>query len=123
VDPGETIDVVVNMVLTVLEKDAGSLGDPGDQGEASVRRATSAHLATISALWGDGSSGLSTLVDPDLASRLSTELTEAQSTVDDPVQTGTEAQAAVDGVRATIGTEVTAALDVTVGFSDNDGDS
>jgi predicted lipoprotein len=123
IDPGETIDVVVNMAITVLEKDAGLLGDPGEQTEASVRRATAAHLATVGALWGDGSSGLSVLVDDDLGTRVTAELAAAEAAVDGPVVSASDAQDAVDEVRATLGTEVVSALDVTVGFSDNDGDS
>ena len=45
---------MINMQMTVLDTDAKLLADPGDMPEATVRRATAAHLATIAAMWGDG---------------------------------------------------------------------
>jgi predicted lipoprotein len=122
-EPQDTINVVVNMMMNVLDEDAGMLRDPAGTAPASVRRATIAHLATIAELWGDGTTGLSRLVDEDLASRLAAEIEATDRAVRDDTTTAVDAQITVDGLRATIGTEVVAALDVVVGFSDNDGDS
>ena len=121
--PKETVDVIVNMMMNVLDQDAGLLADPNDRPEASVRRAAAAHLAAIGALWGDGSTGLSQLVGGDLERQLADEIEAARRALDDPSLPSADAQAAVEAVRATIGTEVVSALDVVVGFSENDGDS
>jgi hypothetical protein len=98
------------------------LGDP-DESTPTVRRATAAHLATLAALWGDGATGLSLLAPGELAMRVADEIDRAAAVVSDDDASATDAQLAVDEVRATFGTEVVAALDIIIGFSDNDGDS
>ncbi len=122
-NPKDVIDVVVNMMMSVLETDTKLLADPGDQAAASVRRAATAHMATIAAVWGDDTTGLSALADPELAQRVADEIAAAEAALADPSVSDTDALAAVDEVRASVGTEVVAALDVVVGFSENDGDS
>ena len=63
----DVLNILVNMQMTVLDSDAALLADPGEVPEAVVRRATASHLATIAELWGTGTTGLSTLVDDELA--------------------------------------------------------
>lgn len=121
--PHDVFNVIVNMAMTVLDSDAGLLADPGDVPEASVRRATASHLATIAEVWGSSSTRLGQLVDPALADRVAAELQAAFEAVDDPSVSAADARAAVEAARATIGTEVVSALDIVVGFSENDGDS
>ncbi|HKY16823.1 MAG TPA: imelysin family protein [Microthrixaceae bacterium] len=118
----ELIDTVVNMSVDVLGADLKALGsEPADP---EVTRATiAAHAATIEALWGAGESGLSTLVDDVLAERLRGELDQlVKATAESPLDTEA-VTAATEAVRATLGADVVGALDVTVGFSENDGDS
>jgi len=121
--PQDVLNTIVNMAMTVLDSDAKLLADPGDVPEASVRRAAAAHLATIAEVWGSPTSRLGQLVDADLADRVAGELQTAFEAVADASAPASEALAAVEAARATIGTEVVSALDIVVGFSENDGDS
>jgi predicted lipoprotein len=121
--PQDVLNIVVNMAMTVLDSDAKLLADPSDVPEAAVRRAAASHLATLAEVWGTSSSGLGQLVNGELATRVSDELHAAFEAVDDESVPLTDALAAVEAARATIGTEVVSALDIVVGFSENDGDS
>jgi predicted lipoprotein len=121
--PQDVLNIVVNMAMTVLDSDGKLLADPSDVPEAAVRRAAASHLATLAEVWGTSSSGLGQLVNSELATRVSDELHAAFEAVDDESVPLTDALAAVEAARATIGTEVVSALDIVVGFSENDGDS
>jgi predicted lipoprotein len=121
--PQDVLNIIVNMAMTVLDGDAKLLADPADVPEPVVRRAAASHLATLAEVWGTSSSGLGQLVNSELATRVSDELHAALEAVDDESVPLNDALAAVEAARATIGTEVVSALDIVVGFSENDGDS
>jgi predicted lipoprotein len=120
----EVLDIVVNMSLDALGADSTALAAEARAGSdpAPFLRDARQHLATVAALWGSApGSGLRQMVEAELGDRLAEELRAAET-----ASAGTDAGAALDAIdaaRATLGTEVVAALDVVVGFSENDGDS
>ena len=112
----DNIDSWVNMSLSTLESDLKLLADPESQ--AAAMDPTRQHLLTIQNLWDDDAAGLGSLASDEVEAKLSAELETAIAAAD-PAALST----AVEAVRSTLGTEVVSALDVTVGFSENDGDS
>jgi len=121
----EVIDILVNMTLEALGADSVALAAEARDGTVApefVRIATR-HLETIAEIWGTRTEQrrLRATVGADLAERVAVELDVALAAARRGDATAT--LSAVDAVRATVGTEVVAALDVVVGFSENDGDS
>ena len=112
----DNIDSWVNMSLSTLESDLKLLADPETQ--PAAMGPTRQHLLTIQKLWDDDGAGLGSLAGDEVDDKLSTEL-ETAIAATDPASLST----AIEAVRSTLGTEVVSALDVTVGFSENDGDS
>jgi predicted lipoprotein len=116
------LDMLINMSLNALGADATQLvaARLNEEDASGTVLATRAHLDTIAALWGTSpDTGLRRLTNDDLGRRFAAELRAAQRAGDDPKELGQ----AINAVRATLGTEVVSALDIVVGFSDNDGDS
>ena len=113
----ETIDSWVNMSLSTLESDLKLLADP--ETEAAGSNAAKHHAAMIQQIWeGASDDGLGSLTSSDVDDKLRGELDAVANAADVAALTS-----AVEAVRSTLGTEVVSALDVTVGFSENDGDS
>jgi predicted lipoprotein len=125
----EILDIVVNMALEALGADSVALVAETRDGGASAEfvRISARHLDTIAALWGAAGTGSGTgtglrdMVDSELADQLAAELATAAAAATEG--DGAATLVAIDAVRATLGSEVVAALDVVVGFSENDGDS
>jgi predicted lipoprotein len=116
----------------VDDLDASRVGGPADQRLADRK----ALLAGVSALVGDGSTGISALVgakDADTAARLVAAQAKADEALDalpdsvadafdDPAAIKA-ASKAVDELKVLLSTEVATKLGVTITFSDSDGDS
>lgn len=110
------IEMIVNDDINVVHK---LTEEPRDLGDAppDVPADRSAQLAGLADVW----SALGELLDDDLAERLSAEIAAARAAyVDGDLEQGRELSREVE---ATLATEVAAHLDVTIGFSDADGDS
>jgi predicted lipoprotein len=94
--------------------------EPGDEGDLPPQDATADRAAQLSGI-ADVYVELEPLLGDDLAARLDGELEAAQEAfASGQLDRGRELAAEVE---ATLATEVAARLDVTIGFSDADGDS
>lgn len=138
--PTDVIDAVVNMQLSQLETSAklltavaeaepGSTGTPTSELPVGELFQLSAQMGGFSATY----DRLGDLLDPALVKtvakeiatieRLLSEASMLPSEVDPSAADAGEVAEAVEALRSTIATEVVSALDVTVSFSENDGDS
>jgi predicted lipoprotein len=110
------LEMVVNDDINVVHK---LTEEPRDLGDAppDVAADRAAQLGGLADVW----SALGELLDDDLAERLSAEIEAARAAyADGDLDQGRELSREVE---ATLATEVAAHLDVTIGFSDADGDS
>jgi predicted lipoprotein len=112
-DPNGVIDDLVNMQISFLESSSRTYsdGNPPTPAEAVEIPQAVAGLGQIY------EAGLDSLLDQKLADTIGDEVAAVLAV---PVN---DAGDAVEALRATITTEVVSALDVTIGFSENDGDS
>jgi len=134
--PTKVIDAAINMQVSQLEateklltaaKEAGP-GQPTGLPPAAMFQ-LAAQVRGMAAV----DDSLADLLKPELAARLRTSFASIDSLLADGAAEPTEGEpapelvaglaTAIADLRATIGTEVVSALDVTITFSDNDGDS
>ena len=132
----DVIDAVVNMQLSQLETSAKLLTAVAEAEPGSTHELPAGELFQLSAQMGGFSATydrLGDLLDPALVKtvakeiatieRLLSEASMLPSEVDPTAADAGEVAEAVEALRSTIATEVVSALDVTISFSENDGDS
>lgn len=110
------LEMVVNDDINVVHK---LTEEPRDLGDAppDVAADRAAQLEGVAEVW----TALGPMLDDDLGERLSAEIEAARAAfAADDIESGRELAREVE---ATLATEVAAHLDVTIGFSDADGDS
>ena len=111
------LEMMVNDSIFLVHKLTEEPRDEGDLPPLDVTADRAAQLGGIADVYG----GLEPLLGDDLAERLDGELEAAEEAfASGDLDRGRELAAAVE---ATLATEVAARLDVTIGFSDADGDS